>query len=208
MEIEDRLLTINQYSRSGEKKWSTDYIVVHWVGNANTSAIANRNYFENLKDTHSVYASSHYIIGLNGEIIRCIPDDEVAFHSGNYSMNHKSIGIEDCHPDWDGKFNDYTYNSLVELTASLCNQYGIDIVLWELTGICFVCFRSFYIFQTKNNCIITAIFLCFLGNNNIRLDLDYGYWCQISAFVEYLCHANFLCNQTFHTDISYLGFCY
>lgn len=140
MEIEERLLTVNPYSRSSEKQWGIEYIVVHWVGNANTSAIANRNYFENLKDTHSTYASSHYIIGLNGEIIRCIPDDEVAFHAGSYSMNRKSIGIEDCHPDWEGKFNDNTYNSLVELCASLCKQYGIDInhVIrhYDVTGKC------------------------------------------------------------------------
>lgn len=127
MEIQDRLLSINPYSRSGEKQGTIQYIVVHWVGNANTSAIANRNYFESLSKTHATSASSHYIIGLEGEIIRCIPDNEVAFHSGSYSMNRKSIGIENCHPDWEGKFNEYTYNSLVELCASLCKQYGIDI---------------------------------------------------------------------------------
>lgn len=127
MKIEDKLLTINPYSRSGEKQKSIQYIVIHWVGNANTSATANRNYFNNLAKTHSTSASSHYIIGLNGEIIRCIPDDEVAFHSGSYSMNRKSIGIEDCHPDWNGKFTDDTYNALVELCADLCKKYGISI---------------------------------------------------------------------------------
>lgn len=127
MEIIDKLLQINPYSRSGEKQKDIQYIVIHWVGNANTSAIANRNYFNNLAKTHSTSASSHYIIGLNGETIRCIPDNEVAFHSGSYSMNRKSIGIEDCHPDWDGKFTDDTYNALVELCADLCKKYGISI---------------------------------------------------------------------------------
>lgn len=125
--IEEKLLQINPYSRSGEKQGKIEYIVVHWVGNANTSAIANRNYFNNLANTHYTYASSHYIVGLNGEIIQCIPDDEVAFHSGSYSMNRKSIGIETCHPDWEGRFSDVTYNALVELTAELCKQYGIGI---------------------------------------------------------------------------------
>ena len=138
--MEDRLLTLNPYSRSGEKQGAIQNIVVHWVGNANTSAVANRNYFENLKDTHSTYASSHYIVGLEGEVIRCIPDDEVAFHAGSYSMNRKSIGIETCHPDWNGQFNEKTYNSLVELCASLCKQYGIDInnIIrhYDVTGKC------------------------------------------------------------------------
>lgn len=138
MNIEERLLTINSYSRSGEKQNKIENIVVHWVGNANSSAVANRNYFENLKDSHKAYASSHYIVGLNGEILRCIPEDEVAFHSGSYSMNRKSIGIEDCHPDWEGKFNENTYNSLVELCADICKRYdlGIDAIIrhYDVTG--------------------------------------------------------------------------
>lgn len=127
MNIEERLLSINSYSRSGEKQGIIKNIVVHWVGNAGSSALGNRNYFESLATSHKTYASSHYIIGLNGEIIRCIPENEVAFHSGSYSMNRKSIGIEDCHPDWDGKFNDNTYNSLVELCADICRRYNLSI---------------------------------------------------------------------------------
>lgn len=138
MNIEEILLTINPYSRSGEKQNKIENIIVHWVGNANSSAIANRNYFENLKDTHKTYASSQYIIGLNGEIIRNIPENEVAFHSGSYSMNRKSIGIETCHPDWEGKFNESTYNSLVELCADICKRYGLDtsaiIRHYDVTG--------------------------------------------------------------------------
>ena len=127
MEIQEKLLTVNPYSRSGEKQNKIENLVIHWVGNAGSSAMANRNYFENLQYTHKTYASSHYIVGLNGEIIRCIPDNEVAFHAGSYSMNRKSIGIEDCHPDWEGKFNEETYNSLVELCAELCKKYEIPI---------------------------------------------------------------------------------
>lgn len=138
MNIEDRLLTINPYSRSGEKQNKIEKIIVHWVGNAGSSAIGNRNYFESLKDSHKTYASSQYIIGLAGEKIRCIPEDEVAFHSGSYSMNRKSIGIEVCHPDWEGKFNDNTYNSLVELCADICRRYnlGIDAIIrhYDVTG--------------------------------------------------------------------------
>lgn len=140
MDIEEKLLTINSYSRSGEKQGNIQNIVVHWVGNEGSSAIANRNYFESLKNTHSTSASSHYIIGLNGEIICCIPEDEVAFHSVSYSMNRKSIGIEDCHPDWNGQFNDNTYNSLVELCADICKRYGLDVNSiirhYDVTGKC------------------------------------------------------------------------
>lgn len=127
MEIIDRLLTISPYCRSGEKQNAIQNIVVHWVGNAGSSAIGNRNYFNSLATSHETYASSHYIIGLNGEKIRCIPENEVAFHAGSYSMNRKSIGIEVCHPDWEGKFNEATYNSLVELCADICRRYNLSV---------------------------------------------------------------------------------
>ena len=123
MKIEEKLLTVNPYSRPGTKIGKIKNIVIHWVGNASSSAIANRNYFESLKDKKT-YASSHYIIGLEGEIIQCVPEAEVAYH-GN-SANSYSIGIENCHTDWEGKFNDKTYASLVELCVDLCKRYDLD----------------------------------------------------------------------------------
>ena len=42
-------------------------------------------------------------------------------------MNRKSIGIETCHPDWEGKFNENTYNSLVELCVDICRRYNLTI---------------------------------------------------------------------------------
>lgn len=127
MNIEERLLTISPYCRSREKQNKIQNIVVHWVGNAGSSALGNRNYFNSLASTHKTSASSHYIVGLNGEVIKCIPEEEVAFHSGSYSMNRKSIGIETCHPDWEGKFAESTYNSLVELCADICRRYDLNI---------------------------------------------------------------------------------
>ena len=130
MNIIDKLLSLNPYSRPKESLQSVSKIVIHWVGNANTTAMANRNYFDNLKNQRGpkyTFASSHYIVGLSGEIIRCIPENEVAYHAGNGTMNRNSIGIETCHPDWEGKFNDLTYNSLVELVASLVEKYNLTI---------------------------------------------------------------------------------
>lgn len=121
----ESFLTINPYSRPGKKLDSHKYILIHYVGNAGSSAMANRNYFESLKDKH-ICASSQYIVGLNGEIIHCIPDDEVAYHAGNYTINCNSIGIEVCHPDWSGKFTDVTINSLKELVQELISKYGIE----------------------------------------------------------------------------------
>ncbi len=124
MNMQKMLLTPNRYSRPQIALNVIKKIVVHWVGNAGATAINNRNYFEGLKvGTNKVYASSHYIIGLDGEVIQCVPENEVAYHAGN--ANDYSIGIENCHPDWDGKFNDATYKSLVALCADLCYRYKL-----------------------------------------------------------------------------------
>lgn len=133
----EKFLTINPYSRPGKKLTSIKNIVIHWVGNAGSSAIANRNYFESLKNKH-IYASSQLILGLNGEIIQCMPENEVAYHAGNLTMNYNSIGIEICHPDWTGKFNDVTYNALIELLTDLCRRYNLtaDKIIrhYDVTG--------------------------------------------------------------------------
>lgn len=121
--MEIKLLTINPYSRPGTKLKQVKNIVVHWVGNANSTAIANRNYFESLKEKKS-FASSHYIVGLQGEIIQCVPESEVAYHAKE--ANSYSIGIEVCHPDWGGKFNSKTYESLIELCADICERYNLE----------------------------------------------------------------------------------
>lgn len=126
MQIIEKLLTVNPMSRPQKSLSTVEKIVIHYVGNPNTTALANRNYFENLKNQKIRYASSHYIIGLDGEIIRCIPDNEIAYHAGNYQMNLHSIGIENCHTDSLGKFNSKTYESLVELTASLCDKFKLN----------------------------------------------------------------------------------
>ncbi len=118
------LLTPNEYSRPGDSLKEVNGVVVHYVGNPGTSAENNRNYFENLKDTKERSASSHYIIGLQGEILQCVPLEEISYASND--RNYDTIAIECCHPDATGKFNSMTYESLVELTAALCRTYDLN----------------------------------------------------------------------------------
>lgn len=134
---------INNYitskNRPGTKRARTTKIAVHYVGNPGTTAEANRNYFQQTaKDV-----SSNYIIGLDGEIIYCIPDNEIAWCTSQ--ANSYSISIECCHPKSDGKFNDKTYNSLVELVAYLLKKYKLtasDVIRhYDVTGK--VCPRGF-----------------------------------------------------------------
>ncbi len=124
MEIKPMLLTPNPYSRPRTKLQQVNAVAVHYVGNPGTSAINNRNYFENLKDTHKTKASSHYIVGLQGEILQLIPETEWSYCTNE--RNRDTISIETCHPDFTGKFNQVTYNSLVELCADICKRHGLD----------------------------------------------------------------------------------
>ncbi|MEG0579339.1 MAG: peptidoglycan recognition family protein [Niameybacter sp.] len=125
LNIQQHLLTPNPYSRPQLPLTKVKKLVIHWVANPTTSALANRNYFDNLKaGTRGVYASSHYIVGLQGEILQCIPHNEQAYHAKN--ANQYSLGIEVCHLDWEGAFNELTYSALIRLLTKLCHTYTLD----------------------------------------------------------------------------------
>ena len=117
----------NPYSRPGIKRTKINDIVVHYVANPGTDAEQNRKYFNNLanqKGENPVSASSHYIIGIDGEIVQCIPLDEVAY--ANYPRNDDTVSIECCHPDETGEFTEETRASLVKLTAWLCQELNLN----------------------------------------------------------------------------------
>lgn len=120
----ENFLTVNEYSRPGEALPRVDSIFVHYTANRGTSAAQNRSYFENLKDNHERSASAHFIIGYEGEIIQCIPLDEIAY--AVQTRNYDSISIECCYLANDGSFTKETYNSLVELLKWLKDTYGLD----------------------------------------------------------------------------------
>lgn len=134
--LDVELLTVNPYSRPGTALGQVNGIVIHYTANPGTGAIQNRNYFEGLKDSGETHASSHFIVGLDGEIVQCIPCNEVSYASND--RNDDTISIECCIPDETGKFNAATYRSLVELTSWLCRRYGLssDAVIrhYDVTG--------------------------------------------------------------------------
>ena len=135
MKITEDFLTPNRFSRPGIKLEKVTKIAVHYVGNPGTSAVANRNYFENQKNGGKC-VSSHFVIGLNGEIIQCIPLTEISYCTNQ--ANSYSVSIECCHPDSTGKFTEATEKSLAELCAYLCGKFGLsadDIIRhYDVTG--------------------------------------------------------------------------
>lgn len=130
------LLTPNEYSRSQTAMEDATGIVIHYTANPGSTAAENRSYFEGLKDSGLTNASSHFIVGIAGEVIQCIPTSEISYASNN--RNGDTVSIEVCHVDETGKFSAGTYNSLVELTGWLCGYLGVEpenvIRHYDVTG--------------------------------------------------------------------------
>lgn len=130
------LLTVNEFSRPGTATDKINGIVIHYTANPGTTADQNRNYFEGLKDSGLTNASSHFIVGLDGEIVQCIPTAEIAYASNDRNID--TVSIEVCHPDETGRFNKKSYDSLVHLAAWLCGKFDLspkDIIRhYDVTG--------------------------------------------------------------------------
>ena len=143
MNITDMFLT-NKTARPGTKIVPRG-LVIHWTANEGkgANAVANRNYF----NKPTTEASAHYIVD-DGQIVRCLPENEMGYHVGAKSYkpeavarlskypNDCTIGIEMC-VNADGSFG-AMYQRTVELAADILKRYcwGVD-KLWrhyDITG--------------------------------------------------------------------------
>jgi N-acetylmuramoyl-L-alanine amidase len=155
MKLQERLLTLNQYSRPGRKLAEKRALILHWVGVGGQRAETVRSYFDRDCPKERRYASAQYCIDLDGTVFRFIPDDEVAYHCGSSqpdpvskkiytdwarevfgryasdpagnSPNNASLGIELCVIDNKGNFTPDTLDAAVKLAASLCGEYQIPL---------------------------------------------------------------------------------
>lgn len=134
--IDVQLLTPNEYSRPQIAISNVNYIAIHYTANPGASAKNNRDYFENLAQTHETKVSSHFVVGLEGEVIQCIPTSELSYATNERNVD--TLSIECCHPDESGVFNEATYDSVVKLAAWLCVRFGLtqDCVIrhYDVTG--------------------------------------------------------------------------
>ncbi len=134
--VEEELLPVNEYSRPGQWLEAINGVVIHYVGNPGTTALQNRNYFAGLARSGETYASSNFIIGLEGEVLLCVPVNEVAYASN--TRNNDTLSIEVCHPDEDGVFTDESYAALLRLVQWAVDTYGLDrtqiIRHYDITG--------------------------------------------------------------------------
>ena len=123
--VEQDYIPVNDWSRPGTPLEDINAVVIHYVGNPGTTARANRNYFASLASgKEGTYASSHFVVGLEGEVVQCVPLTEVAYASN--TRNGDTVSIEVCHPAETGEFSPVTYGRCVELAAWLCREFKLD----------------------------------------------------------------------------------
>jgi N-acetylmuramoyl-L-alanine amidase len=151
MNIIEKLLAVNAYSRSGKQLACCKGIILHYVG-VPGEAMSVWNYFEKTCPYDKHYSSAHYIIDLNGDIYHAVPDNEAAWHCGSSlvdpasgriytdwarmkfgfyasdpvktSPNFCTIGIELC-IDQNGNFTKETLNAAVGLVAKLIQENNL-----------------------------------------------------------------------------------
>jgi N-acetylmuramoyl-L-alanine amidase len=154
MVITDSFLTINKFSRPGKVRPSTVALIIHWFANPGQSAKECWKFYEDRKYGKTEYGSSNYLIGLDGEILKNMPEDEVSYNCGtikidplsgkiytnlarekfgNYATDHinlspnlVTLSIECSHANWSGEMTDKTIASLTELAKDICLRYKLN----------------------------------------------------------------------------------
>ncbi|WP_170240510.1 N-acetylmuramoyl-L-alanine amidase [Streptococcus hyovaginalis] len=108
---------------TGYSRMKIDRIVIHHNMTTDKN-IAMQTWYESSKN----WTSAHYEIADN-EIWGCVGEQYSAFHSGDSTMNRRSIGIEHVNSTWgpDWKISEGTYKSSAKLIADICKRYNIPI---------------------------------------------------------------------------------
>ena len=86
MQIHENLLTLGKQNRPGEKMIQVRAIAFHWLAAPKQKPINTRAWFESAK----AWGSYHYIIGVDGSVMRVIPENEIGWHVGSNRKDPKS----------------------------------------------------------------------------------------------------------------------
>ena len=125
-----QFMKINKYGRPGIKRSKTTKIAWHFTGQHDVSAKNTVSYFSNVVangykvNGRYIYASSHLVIGLNGETYHIVPFDEIAYTTND--ANYYSIGVECATTGSDDHYTDEEYVSMVKTGAWLAQTRKLD----------------------------------------------------------------------------------
>ncbi len=77
-------------------------------------------------------ASANYVIGGDGTIILCVPEEYRAWTSGNANNDNKAITVEVCNstasPDW--KVSDAALEAVINLGVDICRRHNLPGFNW------------------------------------------------------------------------------
>lgn len=77
-------------------------------------------------------ASSNYVIGGDGSIIMCVPEEFRAWTSSNEGNDTQAITVEICNstgaPEW--KVSDAALEAVINLGVDICQRYGLPGFTW------------------------------------------------------------------------------
>lgn len=154
MTIIDSPLTVNPFSRCGRKLVGVQALIIHWTANPGQRAHGVIGFYQQRSLGNDGYGSAHYVIDLNGEAVRMIPEDEIAYHCGtsqldptsgkfytdaarakfgqcavdykDLSPNLVTIGVEHCITDTLGTMPVVVVDTSLNLSADICKRHGLD----------------------------------------------------------------------------------
>lgn len=129
-EMIEKFMKINKYGRPGTKRRRTTKIAFHFTGQHDVSAKNTVSYFSNVVangyrvNGRYIYASSHLVVGLQGELYYIVPFNEIAYTTN--SANAYSIGVECATTGADDHYTDEEYKTMVKTGAWLAQTYKLD----------------------------------------------------------------------------------
>ena len=103
----------------------TKFTPHHWaVVGAAAETIAN-----NFDENHN---SANYVIGNDGELILCVPEEYMAYTSANYDNDSRAITVEVANetgePEW--RVSDAALETLINLGVDICRRYNLPPFEW------------------------------------------------------------------------------
>lgn len=106
------------------------YIVIHDTESTYEQAIAT------FQDPSSGDAANYVMRSSDGAVTQTVPDEDVAFHAGNYWFNLHAIGIEHEGYAAEGAtwYTPVQYQATAELVKYLAAQYGIPLDREHIIG--------------------------------------------------------------------------
>jgi len=127
MKITEMMLPPGSLGRPGT---ALDFkgVTIHNTGNPapGADALANAQYM--LENAYNMYNSWHYTVD-EDHIIRSVPENEEAYHTGNREGNHTTVGIE-ITENADGDILKAT-NNAARLAADILRRHGDREAVWQ-----------------------------------------------------------------------------